>query len=109
MEENKTIEPATNKVDHLKPIKDDVDKLGIKMPDLVATGDLTVEKKEEVVIVENDADTDKVKKSIKNLNKKDIPLPEMGAKFMLHGHEYKVVYINEGQHRFSCEPCKGIY
>ena len=105
MEENKdagtVIAEETGNVDHLKPIKDAISKVGIEMPDLVATGDLTVEGKEKIV-----AD-DEVK--TKEVTKKDIPLPEMGSKFMLNGHEYKVIYINSGQHRFTCEPCKGVY
>ena len=106
MEENKdegTVIAESDKVDHLKPIKDAVGTMGIEMPDLVATGDLTVDSKETIVI------DDIPDKPVKKLNKKDIPLPEMGAKFMLNGHEYKVIYINAGQHRFSCEPCKGVY
>ena len=39
----------------------------------------------------------------------DVPLPEVGNTFMLKGHEYRVVYINEGQRRFSCVPMKGVY
>jgi hypothetical protein len=85
-------------VDHLKPIKDAVGSVGIDMPKLVAEGDLTVEAKE-----------DKKVETKKELTKKDIPLPEIGTKFMVGGHEYKVIYINPGQHRFSCEPCKGLY
>ncbi len=107
MEDNKSVDPeveTNDKIDHLKPIKDVIGKAGIKMPDLVATGDLTVESKDEVVVVGSDTT-----KEVKETNKKDIPLPEIGSKFMLNGHEYKVIYINDGQHRFSCEPCKGIY
>ena len=93
----------SNKVDHLKPIKDTVSKVGVEMPDMVATGDLTIANREKVVV---DDDVPEVKKEI---TKKDIPLPEIGTKFMFNGHEYKVIYINAGQHRFSCEPCKGVY
>ncbi len=106
MEENKdegTVIAESDKVDHLKPIKDAADKIGIEIPELVATGDLTIENEEKVSIVD---DIPEVKKEV---NKKDIPLPEMGEKFMFHGHEYKVIYINKGQHRFSCEPHKGVY
>ena len=102
MEENK-VEDGTviaEKVDHLAPIKNAVEKVGIEFPDMVAEGDLTVKTKAEI------ADEKPAKKE---LSKKDIPLPEMGSKFMLNGHEYKVIYINAGQHRFSCEPCKGVY
>lgn len=79
-------------------IKDD-DKsveVGDEIPTMVAEGDLNVEYKAK------DA-------PVKKLHKVDTPLPKMGAKFMLDGHEYKVIYINEGKHRFSCEPCKGVY
>jgi hypothetical protein len=40
---------------------------------------------------------------------KEVPLPDIGDTFMLKGHEYRVVYINEGQRRFSCIPMKGVY
>ena len=102
MEENKDegIVIADEKSSNpIEVIKNSVEKVGVKMPDLVATGDLTVN--EEVVIVDD--------KPVKEVNKKDIPLPEMGTKFMFNGHEYKVIYINAGQHRFTCEPCKGVY
>jgi hypothetical protein len=85
------------KVDHLAPIKETVGQVGIEMPDMVATGDLHVDYK-----VKDDEQT-------KDVDQKKIPLPEMGTKFMLWGNEYKVIYINEGKHRFSCEPCKGVY
>lgn len=105
MEKNITdTTPETEEsVDHLKPIKDAVEKVGIKMPEMVATGDLTVDNEEKVMVVED------VPETKKEVNKKDIPLPDMGAKFMLNGHEYKVIYINDGQHRFTCEPCRGVY
>jgi len=86
----------------LKTIKDDIESVGVSMPDLVATGELTVDKKEKI-------DMEFVDKPLVRTVKKSIPLPEIGAKFMLHGHEYKVTYINAGQQRFSCEPCKGVY
>lgn len=89
-----------------QPIKDMAEKCGVEMPDMVATGDLTVENNKENVALVDDKPVKSVKKEV---NKKDIPLPAMGAKFMFNGHEYKVVYINAGQHRFSCEPCKGVY
>ena len=92
---------SNNGVDHLKPIKDAIGKVGIEMPDLVATGDLSVEAKEDIVVVDDEP--------VKEFNKKDIPLPLIGKIFMFEGHEYKIVYINEGQHRFSCEPHKGDY
>ena len=41
--------------------------------------------------------------------KKKIQLPNIGEKFMLNGKEYKVIFINEGRNRFSCEPCEGLY
>lgn len=84
----------TEQKDHLEPIKKMAEASGVKMPDMVATGDLTVEK--------NDEQVDE-----KEL--KMIPLPAIGTKFMVDGHEYKVVYINEGKGRFSCERCKGVY
>jgi len=40
-----------NGVDHLAPIKNAMKTTGVEMPDLVATGDLTVDSKEEIVIV----------------------------------------------------------
>ena len=107
MEENKdggTVIAESDKVDHLKPIKDAVGQMGIEMPDMVATGDLTVDNNEKLMVVD-----DTVSKEKKEKSKKDIPLPEMGTKFMFNGNEYKVIYINEGQHRFTCEPCKGVY
>lgn len=99
MEENKEDGVViAEQVDHLDPVKKMVNKVGIEMPDLVAEGSLTVKTKDEPEEEVN-----------KEVNKKDIPLPVMGGKFMLNGHEYKVIYINEGQHRFTCEPCKGVY
>lgn len=91
-------ETKVEPIDHMKPIKDAVSTLGIEMPELVAEGDLTVETKDDATKAES-----------KPFNKKDIPLPEMHEIFMHKGHEYKVVYINEGQHRFTCEPHKGVY
>jgi len=35
--------------------------------------------------------------------------PPIGTKFMVHGIEYEVIYINRGQGRFSAKPCKGAY
>jgi len=46
-------------------------------------------------------------KSKKNEGKK--PLPKIGTKFMVNGQEYEVKFINEGQHRFSAEPCEAAY
>ena len=107
MEENKdegmVIAESNEKIDHLAPIKEMAKATGMEMPDLVATGDLTVEVSKEKLQVVDDKPEDKP------FNKKDIPLPELGTKFMVLGHEYKIVYINDGKHRFSCEPCKGIY
>ena len=106
MEENKdkgTVIAESGKVDHMEPIKKAVEKIGIEMPELVANGDLTVENEKTIVI------DDSTEKPVKKLNKKDIPLPAMHDIFMHKGHEYKIVYINEGQHRFTCEPHKGDY
>jgi hypothetical protein len=77
------------------PIKETIEQYGIQMPPLVAVGDLTVTNKE---------NEEEEIKSIKN-----VPLPNLGDKFMLFGNEYVVVYINAGQHRFSCDPCKSLY
>jgi len=115
LEENKengiVIAEQDDKVDHLKPIKDTVESVGIEMPDMVAVGDLTVDKSDTMVIKNREeiAMVDDIDNKPKEVTKKDIPLPEIGEKFMLKGHEYKVIYINSGQHRFSCEPCKGVY
>ncbi len=49
--------------------------------------------------------TDKEQK----LNKNEKVLPEVGTKFMVKGHTYKVTYVNKGQKRFSAEPCEGQY
>jgi hypothetical protein len=84
-------------VTYIDPIKDAVENFGIEMPELVAEGDLTVE---------SNADSTNEPKPF---NKKDIPLPRINEIFMHKGLEYKVVYINEGQHRFTCEPHKGVY
>lgn len=86
------------KIDHLEPVKNMIKGVGIEMPDMVATGDLTVVDKNE-----------KESTPVKKLTKKDIPIPEVGSVFMHKGNEYKIVYINEGQHRFTCEPYKGDY
>ena len=58
---------------------------------LTATGDLTVE--------EADEDFDTSGK---------VPILPVGKKFMVEGHEYKVVYVNEGKRRFTCVPCKDV-
>lgn len=71
------------------------------IPDSEATGDLTVERK--------DSMKDEVKEETKEVKKELIPLPEIGETFMLRGHEYKVVYLNPGKQRFTCEPHKGMY
>jgi len=102
--EGVTIAESDGKVDHMAPIKEVAEKMGIKMPELVATGDLTIDNKETVAIVD-----DVPEKPVKKVNKKDIPLPAIHDIFMHKGHEYKIVYINEGQHRFTCEPYKGDY
>jgi len=102
--EGVTIAESDDKVDHMAPIKEVAEKMGIEIPELVATGDLTVEN-EKTIIIDDDVST----KPVKKVNKKDIPLPAMHDIFMHKGYEYKIVYINEGQHRFSCEPHKGDY
>jgi len=95
MEENeKKVLVVGSGMDKYNPIQEETVKAGIVMPDMVATGTLTVEKK----------DTTE-----KKFNKKNIPLPKLGEKFMLGGNEYKVIYINPGNHRFTCEPCKSVY
>lgn len=83
------------KIDHLGPIKKTLDSVGLEMPDMVATGDLSV--------------NESSKKIDKPFNKRSIKLPLVGSIFMHNGEEFKVVYINEGQHRFTCEPYKGDY
>ncbi len=70
---------------------------------LSAEGDLSVEKTKSRQV---DLGGTKPKEPEKP---KETPLPEIGAKFMLYGHEYIVVYINEGKRRFSCIPCQGVY
>lgn len=45
----------------------------------------------------------------KTPSKEVVRLPEIGKKFMIEGQEYVVCYVNEGQHRFSSEPCSGMY
>lgn len=47
--------------------------------------------------------------SITNGDKKEEDLPPIGTKFMVHGKEYEVCYINYGKKRFSATPCKGAY
>jgi len=110
LEENKNedgVVVASGKTDPISSVKKAVEAAGIEMPDLVATGDLTVENKE-IIVVGSDKSTTPAKLN-KKINKKEIPLPAMGKIFMFEGHEYKVIYINKGQHRFSCEPHKGVY
>jgi len=103
---------AIDGIDHLPKISKVVDDMGIKMPDLVATGDLTVDKsdtiktKKELIMVDDGSEK---KVDDKKLKKKDFPLPLIGDVFMHKGYEYKVIYINEGKHRFSCESYKGDY
>jgi hypothetical protein len=76
------------------PIQEEIKKSGVVMPDMVATGTLSVENSNE---------------KEEKFNKKNIPLPKLGDKFMLGGNEFKVIYINPGFHRFTCEPCKSVY
>ena len=38
--------------------------------------------------------------------KKKVPLPAIGTNFLIGNNAYTVVYINEGQNRFSCSPKK---
>lgn len=59
---------------------------------LTGIGDLTVEKGE-------DSDID---------ISGGVPTLPVGKKFMVEGHEYKVVYVNEGKKRFTCIPCKDV-
>jgi hypothetical protein len=59
---------------------------------LTGTGDLTVEQDE-------DSDIDL---------SGSVPILPVGKKFMVEGHEYKVVYVNEGKKRFTCIPCKDV-
>ncbi len=89
---------AVGGVDKYNPIKDVMDQAGVKMPDMVATGSLSVNEP----VVEKE-------KPFTLEDKKKIPLPAIGDKFMLNGDEFIVVYINEGKHRFTCEPCKGVH
>ena len=102
-------------------------KKTIKLPPAEATGSLTVEEREaleekpDVLVVgdgsEKAAEVLEViaKESeepvkVANTDKKELPpLPKMGTKFMIEGHEYKVVWLNPGKNRFSAEPCKGVY
>ena len=112
-----------------KPIVAPVGK-GIKLPPLQATGDLTVESKEEektqpvVVVGEAGKGASAIAETLAESGhdvvisseppvaepeKKEPELPQMGTKFMINGQEYKVCYINHGKKRFSAEPCKGLY
>lgn len=84
------------------PIQEEMIKKEIKKS-LTAEGDLSVKKAESRQIDLGGTKTKEPEES------KETPLPEIGSKFMLNYHEYKVVYINEGQKRFSCVPCKGVY
>jgi len=97
---------------------------GIKLPPLHATGDLTVENKDEtkVVVVEDDnVDSNKLAEELSKTGNEVILtdnkteaveekwepiLPEMHTKFQINGRNYKVCYINEGKGRFSAIPCK---
>lgn len=100
-EPDETIEVIGAGVAKYNPMKDTMDKAGVVMPDLVATGDMTVISKEEA--------EEKRKLDSEPFDKKSIPLPKLGEKFMCNGNEYKVIYINPGYHRFTCEPCKNVY
>jgi len=79
-------------------------KTGIEMPDLKATGTLEVNYETPESAAKKEAAT-----KVKEVKKKDIPLPKLGSVFMFEGNEYKITYINEGQHRFTCEPHRGDY
>jgi len=82
-------------------------KSSIEVPRLTGEGDLTVENSNSVDL---GSDAKKVEEpEPEEKEKQETPLPSIGDKFMLNGHEYKVVYINEGKRRFSCVPCKGVY
>jgi hypothetical protein len=49
-------------------------------------------------------------KVIKKSDKQEKPkLPVIGKKFMVEGVEYEVIYVNDGKHRFSAQPCQGQY
>jgi hypothetical protein len=96
--ESKDVLVVSDGMKKYNPIQEQLKKSGVTMPDLVAHGTLSVDTHEEV---------EKMKQE--KFDKKKIPLPELGDKFMLNSHEYVVTYINPGQHRFTCEPCKGIY
>lgn len=103
--ENKGVLVVGDGIKKYNPVGILTEKAGIKMPDIVATGDLTVSNsKDEKQTITNEKQTSKEK-----FDKKKIPLPEIGSKFMLNGNEYIVTYINPGNHRFTCEPCKGVY
>ena len=55
-------------------------------------------------------DKTEINSLLKDINKKkEIELPEIGTKFMVNEQEYKVIFINKGKRRFTCEPCKGLY
>lgn len=95
MNEEKEVQVAIVGTHDYNPIKDMLNEAGVKMPPMVGIGDLTVVNNEQ--------------EKIDKVNKKDIPLPKLGQKFMLNGNEYTVIYINPGHHRFTCEPCIGVY
>ncbi len=101
------------KVDPVKDVQRVAKSIGVEAPDLVAKGDLSVSSKKETIVLKDKEtltmEDAKKKKEAKPFNKKDIPLPVVGKVFMCEGHEYKVTYINEGKHRFTCEPHKGNY
>ncbi len=87
------------------PVQEKIIKQVVKKS-LTAEGDLTVEKTESRQV---DLGGTETKIEEESEEPKETPLPEIGDKFMLNCHEYKVVYINTGQKRFSCIPCKGVY
>lgn len=101
--DSKGILVVGNGMDKYNPIGDEMKKSGIRMPDIVATGSLNVESSNIVVLSDGKVLSDE------KFDKKKIPLPKIGDKFMLNSHEYIVTYINPGNHRFTCEPCKGVY
>lgn len=74
-----------NKIE--KPVKaDPIAKV------LTGTGTLTV----------NDSEDSDIDESGK------VPILPVGKKFMVEGHEYKVVYVNEGKRRSTIIPCKDV-
>ncbi len=114
MTEETVVVESDTKIDHLEPIKDMANKVGIKIPKLKAEGNLLVVNPKEETMVLKDKETLVIEDAAKKkeavpVKKKDIILPQLGKVFMFEGNEYKVVYINEGQHRFTCEPYKGDY